>query len=262
MDRLKRERPEELTISPYIGTYMYQFNTKKPPFDDVRVRQALTYAIDRNIIVNYITKGGQIPAYSLTPSFVNGFEFVQPEYGTWAQEKRDAEAVKLLAEAGYSKENPLEVEILYNTEEGHKTIAVAIGQMWKEKLGANTTASNMEWKTFLSEKHAGNFAVGRYGWIGDYNEASTFLSLLTTNSGNNDGKWGNAEYDKLLDAARREKDPNPLYAKAEAILWEEFPVAPVYFYTNVKMINPRLKGYAVDNPEDKVYSKDMYITAE
>jgi oligopeptide transport system substrate-binding protein len=262
MDRLRRTQPKALTISPFIGTYMYQFNVNKAPFDDVRVRKALTYAIDRRIITKYITKGGQKSAYSLTPGYVNDFELEQPEYGTWSQEKRDAEAKRLLAEAGYDKDNRLQFELLYNTNDGHRAIAVAISQMWKEKLGAQVTPTNLEWKTFLSEKHIGNFAVARHGWIGDYNEASTFLNLMLKDSGNNDGGWSNAEYDSLLEKARSRDDPSALYAQAEDILWEEFPMAPIYFYTNVALVNPRLHGYPVNNPQNKIYSKDMYIEAQ
>lgn len=262
MDRLKRERADELKISPMLGTYMYQFNMKKPLFSDVRIRKALTLAIDRDIIVNHITKAGQIPAYNLTPFYIAGFEAPKPDFASWTQTQRDAEAVKLLAEAGYTKENPLQFELLYNTNEAHKAIAVAMSQMWKEKLGVQVSPVNMEWKTYLSEKKAGNFEVARYGWIGDYNEASTFLSLITTNSGNNDGRWSNAEYDKLLDEARFESDPNSKYVQAEAIVAAEFPVIPIYFYTNVALVSKNTVGYAVNNPQNNLYSKDMYIKAD
>ncbi|MFN2360081.1 MAG: peptide ABC transporter substrate-binding protein [Marinobacter sp.] len=262
MERLKRERPDELLTAPSIATYMYTFNVDRPPFDDVRVRKALTYAIDRDIIVNYITRGGQSPAYSLTPPYVSDFDFRQPEYATWTQEKRDEEARKALRDAGYDDDNPLEIELLYNTDEGHKALAIVVSQMWKEKLGADITISNLEWKTFLSEKQAGNFGMARHGWIGDYNEASTFLTLLTGESGNNDGGWSHDEYDQLLRDARSSVDPNPYYVKAEDILWQEFPVAPIYFYTMVALVSPDLQGYPVDNPRNIIYSKDMYITAD
>ncbi len=262
MDRLKREKPDELKISPLLGTYMYQFYIPKEPFGDVRIRKALTLAVDREIIVNFITKAGQIPAFALTPPYTAGFESTEPDWASWTQAQRDAEALKLLEEAGYGKENPLKFEVLYNTSEGHKTIAVAMSQMWKEKLGVEVSPVNMEWKTFLTEKKAGNFEVGRYGWIGDYNEASTFLSLITTTSGNNDGKWSNSEYDALLEQARFSENPNEQYVAAEAIIAKEFPIIPIYYYTNVALVRENLVGYAVDNPQNNLYSKDMYIKAE
>lgn len=262
MARLKKERPDELVMVPSIATYMYAFNVRRPPFDDVRVRRALTYAIDRNVIVSYITRGNQMPAYTLTPAYVSGFDFRQPEYATWSQTRRDEEARRELQKAGYNEDNPLEFELLYNTDESHKALAIVVSQMWKEKLGARVTISNLEWKTFLSEKQAGNYGMARFGWKGDYNEASTFLTLLTSDSGNNDGGWSNPEYDQLLKDARSSPDPNPYYVKAEAILWQEFPVLPVYFNTTVALVSPLLKGYPKANPRNIIYSKDMYITAD
>lgn len=262
MTRLKRERPDELVMAPSIATYMYAFNVERPPFDDVRVRRALTYAIDRNVIVNYITRGGQMPAFSLTPPYVSGFDFRQPEYGTWTQPERDEAAREALERAGYTEDNPLEFELLYNTDESHKALAIVVSQMWKEKLGAKVTISNLEWKTFLSEKQAGNYEMARFGWKGDYNEASTFLTLLTSDSGNNDGGWSNPRYDQLLRDARSSEDPNPYYVQAEEILWQEFPVAPVYFNTTVALVSPVLKGYPQNNPRNIIYSKDMYIIAD
>lgn len=262
MTRLKKERPDELVMVPSIATYMYMFNVNREPFDDVRVRRALTYAIDRNLIVNYITRGGQMPAFSLTPAYVSDFDFRQPEYATWTQPERDQAAREELAKAGYHEDNPLEFELLYNTDESHKALAIVVSQMWKEKLGAKVTISNLEWKTFLSEKQAGNYEMARFGWKGDYNEASTFLTLLTSDSGNNDGGWGNEEYDQLLQAARSAENPNLFYVQAESILWREFPVAPVYFNTTVALVSPVLKGYPKNNPRNIVYSKDMYITGD
>lgn len=262
VERMKRERPDELIIVPSIATYMYAFNVNRPPFDDVRVRKALTYAIDRDIITRYITRGGQIPAYSLTPEFVSGFDYRKPDYATWSQEKRDEKAREALAEAGYTRDEPLQFELLYNTDEGHKAIAIVLSQMWKEKLGARVTISNLEWKTFLTEKQSGNFGIARHGWIGDYNEASTFLTLLTGDSGNNDGGWSSPRYDQLLREARSSDDPNAYYVRAEEILAEEFPVAPIYFYTTVALVSPVLEGYPLENPRNIIYSKDMYLTAD
>lgn len=262
IERMKRERPDELVMAPSIATYMYTFNVDRPPFDDVNVRKALTYAVDRDMIVNYITRGGQLAAYSLTPPYVSDFDFRQPEYGTWDQDRRDEEARKALRQAGYDDDNPLEFELLYNTDDGHKALAIVVSQMWKEKLGVDVTISNLEWKTFLSQKQAGNFGIARHGWAGDYNEASTFLSLLSASSGNNDGGWRNPRYDELLDEARASGDPNRYYRQAEAILWQEFPMVPVYFNTTVTLVSPVLKGYPTENPRNIVYSKDMYITAE
>ena len=257
--QLKRDIPDQVVITPYLGTYYYQFNTTKAPYNDVRVRKALSYAIDRDVITKYVTGVGEIPAYSFTPEIVNDFNPETPDYATWSQKERNQKAQALLAEAGYDKSNPLSFTLLYNTNENHKKIAIAIASMWKKTLGVNVMLENQEWKTYLETKKHQQFDVARAGWIGDYNEASTMLDLLTSSHGNNDGKYSNAEYDKLLHEARTMQDPAPNYNKAEEIAIEQdMAVAPIYQYVNKRLVKPYVGGYA-PNPEDNVYARDMYI---
>lgn len=246
---------------PRLCTYYYVYNVSdKAPeaFKDVRVRKALSYAVDRDVIVEKITKGGQIPAYTYTPAATAGFEVPSVPYGEWTQAERDAKAVELLAEAGYSKENPLKFDLLYNTSEGHKKIAIAVAAMWKQKLGVEATLANQEWKTFLETRNNQDFQIARSGWCGDYNEASTFLDLFDTKHGNNDGLYSNAAYDKEVRAASSSADANAHYTTAEQILADDMPLIPVYHYTGVTMIKPSLKGYPIQNVMLKTYSKDMY----
>ena len=229
---------------------------------DVRVRQALSYAIDRSIITENILQAGQIPAFTFTPGATAGFTVPKVAFGEMTQAERDAKAVELLAAAGYGKDNPLKVEVLYNTSEGHKKIAIAITQMWKQKLGVEATLANMEWKTFLQNKSEGNFDVARAGWCGDYNEASTFLDLLTTDSGYNDSKYSNPEVDRLMAEAKTMDDPSANYTKVEEIIAEDMPVIPVYHYASVLMLKPNVKGWPFQNVEGKWYSRELYKTAE
>ncbi|WP_241908152.1 ABC transporter substrate-binding protein, partial [Vibrio sp. 10N.261.52.A1] len=148
----------------------------------VRVRKAISYAIDRNIVTDAILAQGQKPAYFLTPEITAGFDPELPTYGKMSQKERNAEAARLLEEAGYGKDNPLNFKLLYNTSENHKKIAVALGSMWKKTLGLSVTLENQEWKTYLSSKDSGDFEVARAGWCGDYNEASSFLTLMKSNN--------------------------------------------------------------------------------
>ena len=259
---LKKEIPGEVTVSPQIATYYYSFNTLKQPFDDVRVRKALSYAINRDAITKYVTGQGQKPAYSFTPSSINGFVKPNLAWENMTQKEREAEAMKLLKEAGYDKSNPLEVELLYNTSESHKKIAIAISQMWKQALGVKVVLRNEEWKTFLDTKREGNFQASRAGWTGDYNEASTMLSLWTSDSDLNDAKWKNMEYDKLLETAASIQDESErglIYEKAEQIFSKEMPAAPIYQYVTSRLVKPYVGGYPMNNPEDNVYSRDIYI---
>ncbi|MGL5607836.1 MAG: ABC transporter substrate-binding protein, partial [Aeromonas veronii] len=134
--------------------------------------------------------------------------------------------------------------------------------MWK-KLGVQVSLVNQEWKTYLETKKQGQFDVGRAGWIADYNEASSMLDLMQTTHGNNDGKYSNPEFDKLMDSSRDQVDVaarNKLYVQAEEILAKDMPIAPIYQYVTARMVKPYVGGYPA-NPLDNLYSKDMYIIA-
>ncbi|WP_415679361.1 ABC transporter substrate-binding protein, partial [Vibrio mytili] len=263
--RLQKEHPESVSVVGNLCSYYYSFNTKKKPFDDVRVRKAISYAIDRDIVSNAIMGQGQKPAYFLTPEITAGFHPVMPEYGKMTQKERNAEAARLLAEAGYGKDNPLKFSLLYNTSENHKKVAVAIGSMWKKTLGLDVTLENQEWKTYLSSKDQGDFEVARAGWCGDYNEASSFLTLMTSNNTTGGQHWGNKEYDAIMEKAltsTSEEERQKLYADAEALMAKDMPIAPIYQYVKTRLLSPKVGGFPSNNPEEKIYSKDLYIKAE
>jgi len=258
---LKKSMPNDVHTNPRLCTYYYNFNMDAAPFDDKRVRQALSYTIPRDIIIDNILQGGQIPAYTFTPGATANFTVPEVAFGMMTQAERDAAAVKLLAEAGYSKSNPLKATILYNTSEGHKNIAIATSQMWKQKLGVEITLENQEWKTFLATKGAGDFEIARAGWCGDYNEASTFLDLVNSESGYNDSNYNNPVVDKLLAEAKTMSDPNGNYTQIEKIIADDMPIAPIYHYTGNMLLKPYVKGYPFNNVEGNWYSRNMYITA-
>ncbi|USH01581.1 oligopeptide ABC transporter substrate-binding protein OppA [Grimontia kaedaensis] len=266
--RLAKQYPDNVVVSPSLCTYYYGFNTQKPPFDDVRVRKALSYTIDRDIITKAILGQGQKPAYALTHSGITGFAPEAPEYAKMTQKERIAEAQKLLADAGFGSGNPLDFTLLYNTSENHKKIAVAIQSMWKKSLGnfVNVTLENQEWKTYLDSSKQGNFDVRRAGWCADYNEASTFLVIAMTENGSNDQKYSSEVFDKAMsDAIRVAKDEaerNGYYAIAEAQLAQDMPIAPIYQYVQPRLVGTQVGGYPDQNPQDNIYSKDMFIIAE
>lgn len=263
--RLKKEHPEAVQVQGQLCTYYYGFNTAKAPFDDVRVRQALSYAIDRDVISDAILGQGQKPAYFLTPEITAGFSPEMPTYGKMTQKERIAEAKKLLEAAGYSKSNPLKFTLLYNTSENHKKIATAIQSMWKTALGVDIALENQEWKTFLDTRRQGNFDATRAGWCGDYNEASSFLTLMLSSNSSNDSKYHNAEYDATLEKAMTstsEEERQKLYADAEKLLARDMPIAPIYQYVRSRLVSPTVGGYPSNNAEDKIYMKDLYIKAQ
>jgi len=207
LDRLKAKG--KVTIEPYIGTYYYLFNTTRLPFNDKRVRKALTFAIDRKAIVENITKGGQKVALAFVPYGIQDATTDQDfreKGGEFFSDNNVQEAKALLADAGYPDgKNFPKFKLLYNTSETHKSIAEAIQQMWKEKLGIECELTNQEWKVYLDNRSKLQFDVARAGWIGDYPDPTTFLDMFVSTSGNNDTGWKNPQYDNLILKAKSAK---------------------------------------------------------
>jgi len=263
--KLKVEYPDQATSFPRLCNYYYTFNLSDSgieAFQDVRVRKAMAYAIDRNVITEDILQAGQIPAYTFTPGATAGFDVPSVAFSKMTQAERDAKAVELMEEAGYGKDNPLSFTMIYNTSEGHKKIATVMSQMWKQKLGINATMENTEWKTFLDIRSKQDFEIARGAWCGDYNEASTFLDLLTTPSGYNDGKYSNVAVDQLMEEAKTLSDASSNYTTVERILASEMPIIPIYHYAGVFMLNTQLKGWPYDNVEQNWYSRNLYKIAK
>lgn len=263
--RLQKQHPESVKVTGNLCSYYYGFNTEKAPFNDPRVRKALSYAIDRDIISNAILGKGEKPAYFLTPEITANFNPVMPAYGSMTQKERNEAAKALLKEAGFDRSNPLSFTLLYNTSENHKKLATAIQSMWKRSLGINVKLENQEWKTYLDTRRHGDFEVTRAGWCGDYNEASAFLSLLRSTGGSNDPRYKSSQYDALLDAAMNAKtdaEREKIYADAEGLLAKDMPIAPIYQYVKSRLVAANLGGYPAGNAEDKIYSKDLYIMAK
>ncbi|HSF92263.1 MAG TPA: peptide ABC transporter substrate-binding protein [Paracoccaceae bacterium] len=263
--RLKAEYPDEAVSFPRLCSYYYTFNLSDSgpeAFKDVRVRKALSYAMDRSVITEGVLQGGQFEAYTFTPAATANFDVPDVDFAKMSQAERDAMAKELLAEAGYGPDNPLSFNMIYNTSEAHKKIAIAMQQMWKGKLGVETTLENMEWQVFLEQRGNQDYDLARGAWCGDYNEASTFLDLVTTPSGYNDGKYSNSRVDELMTSARTMADPSANYVEVEQILADEMPIIPIYHYAGVYMLSPNLRNYPVNNVEQNWYSKDFYKVAE
>ena len=259
---LKAELPDNTVSVPQFCTYYFSVNmTDKQPQEalkDVKVREALSLAIDRDVIVNGILQGGQQPAYSFAHPLTAGYTMPEIAAASMTQEERDAKAVELMTEAGYGKDTPLTINYIYNTSEAHKKIATVVSQMWKEKLGVTMSLQDMEFQTLLDTRHSKTYELARNAWCGDYNEASTFLSLLDSKSEQNDQGYANADVDKFLADAKLAKDPNPEYAKIEAQAAKDVPIMPIYFYAKVFMQNSAVKGWPYDDVEQNWYAKDLY----
>ncbi|NRN27622.1 peptide ABC transporter substrate-binding protein [Photorhabdus heterorhabditis] len=260
--KLQHELPGQVYTPDQLGTYYYAFNTQHAPTNDVRVRKALSMTIDRKIIAEKVLGTGEKPAWHFTPDVTVGFHPTISDMEQRTQAELDQQARALLQIAGYGPNNPLKLSLLYNSSENHQKIAIAVASMWKKKLGVQVSLVNQEWKTYIDSRNTGNFDVIRASWVGDYNEPSTFLSLLTSTHSGNIAKFHQVNYDKLLQLASVQTDDilrNDDYNKAEQIIAEQAPIAPIYQYTNGRLIKPWLKGYPITNPEDVAYSHTMYI---
>lgn len=238
IDVYRRELPESYRQDPYYGVYFYRFNVTRPPLNDKRVRRALALALDRESLVRNVTRGGQTPAYHFCPP--------SAQYTPQARLAGDlAEARRLLAEAGFPGGQGFpRIEILYNTSENHRAVAEAIQQMWRRNLGVEIGLINQEWKVYLDSQDTLNYGMARAGWIADYTDPNTFMDMWVTGGGNNDTGWSSAEYDRLLKAsyaAATDAERLALYDRMEAILMDELPMLPIYFYTRVYAINPKVR---------------------
>jgi len=260
-------------VNPKLGNYYFVINVGKQDTmnADVKevlsnklVRQALNLAIDRQEIIDNVGKAEQVPAYSFVPQGIkdeNGNEFASKEYYDPSDmEGNIAKAKELLKEAGYENgEGIPTIELMYNSEGQHKDICQIIQQNWAE-IGVNVELTNQEWAVFLNTRQQGDYEIARHGWVGDYIDPMTFLDLWTTDGGNNDAGFSNAEYDELIAAAKVEKDSdkrNELLRQAEDILMDEMPILPIYYYTTVTAANENVKDVHISTL-GKIYFKYAY----
>ncbi|MCL6559657.1 MAG: peptide ABC transporter substrate-binding protein, partial [Firmicutes bacterium] len=215
-----------------------------------KVRKALSLAIDRQAIVDTILKGGQQPATAYIPPQIPGgssSKDFRSEGKDYISLKADPEqAKKLLAEAGYpdGKDFP-KITYIYNESSTHKAVAEALQAMWKKNLGIDVDLQVQEWKVFISNRTNGNYEIARHGYIADFNDAGSLFDLWVSGSPNNDAKYNNPEYDRIVNAATREQDParrSELYHQAEDILMNDMPIAPLFYYNIQYMLQPYIKG--------------------
>lgn len=239
-----------LQTAPYSAIYWYKINTTDPVLKNANIRKALALAIDRQALIDNVIKGQQLPALGLVPPTIEGFK----EDRGYMKDKDFEQAKELLAkglkELGMKDPSELNVEIAINTSEAHSTIAQFIQEGWASNLGINATIRNSEWKVYLEELNNLNYQIGRMGWIADYNDASTFLDMYRTkDTGNNQTGWENPDFKAKLDEANKEQDPakrTQLLVDAEAIIMDEMPVIPLYFYTNNYVVKDGVKGMVPD----------------
>ncbi|MEO1203761.1 MAG: peptide ABC transporter substrate-binding protein [Pseudomonadota bacterium] len=255
----------DLHVASYLGVYYYGFNMTKPPFkDNPELRQALSMAIDRERLVEQVTRRGEQPAYSFVPPGVYNYESVQLPYASLSRDQRNAAARRMLAAAGYGPDNPLTIEVRYNTSDTNRRIAVAIQAMWNEVVGVEAVLINEEFQVMLSNINAREITqVFRSSWIGDYNDAQTFLGTMESKSSSNLPGYSNPDYDDLMEraAGQTDLDARRLYLEeAERVLLNDHAIIPLYFYVSKHLVSPKVSGWQ-DNVLDYHYSRHLKLDA-
>jgi oligopeptide transport system substrate-binding protein len=227
--------------APYLGTYFFLLNTRRPPLTDVRVRKALSMAVDRETLNATVLQNSNVPAYSITPPDTLGYN--PPRLFDFDVDQ----ARRLLAEAGFPDgEGWPGIELIYNTSESHRKIAVALQQMWKDNLNIEVTLSNQEWKVYLDSVTQMDFDIARRGWIGDYVDPNNFLDLYLTDGGNNNTGFSDPRYDDMIlrqaPQAKTREERFAIFYEAEKLLMEQMPIIPIYTYTSKHLIHPSVRG--------------------
>jgi oligopeptide transport system substrate-binding protein len=250
----------ELHVAPQLAVYYLGLNLKRPPFaGNPELRRALSLAIDRERLVRSVTASGESPAYTFVPPTTFGYSPPLPDYAGWPAAQRIARARQLLAEAGMS-EHPPQLELRYNSSELHARVATAVAQMWKQALGIETSLHAEEFKVLLQDIDRGDVTqVFRASWVGDYDDAYSFLQVLKSDFGINLPRYANADYDGLLARAANESDATArraLLQRAEAVMLTDQPVIPLYFYVAKHLVSARVHGWR-DNVMNIVYSKNL-----
>ena len=261
---LRETYPDALHVNPLLGTYFLVLDTTQAPLADKRVRKALTMAVHREDISRVVLGSANPGAWSFVPDGIVGYSGY---HYPWRDEPREAQlatARELYAAAGYSPDKPLQIQLLYNTGDNHRKLMVAVQEMIRQNLGAEVELINQEWKVMLqTRKDFDAWDLLRFGWNGDYQDAYNFLEIFQSNNPLNAAGWQNPAFDALLQDANEEQDL-ALRAKilraAEAMLLEDYPMLPLYFYASKHLVSDRVTGFSA-TIMDRIYSQHMRIVS-
>jgi oligopeptide transport system substrate-binding protein len=244
---LKKKFGDQVKLGPYLGTYYYAIKTDKAPWTNPKLRRAISLIIDRDFLAEKVWQNSMLPAYSMVPPGIEGYQPAMADYASMSQLDREDEAKKILTELGYGPDKPLKLEIRYNTSENHKNTAVAIQEQLKP-FGIEVSLVNSDTKThygLLEQK--GNYDLARAAWIADYKDPESFLGISRKSSGNNYANYDSPEFEKRMNEAaaaggnpeKRMKELN----EAEATLVGDLPNVPLLYYSYHDIVSPKLKGW-------------------
>lgn len=252
VDWLRERMNDQLRVSPYLGSFFLGYNLSRPPFESApALREALSLAIDREVIAERVIGAGEIPAWRLVPPNTPGWPVAPGPGETLSDADRLERARRLYRQAGYGPDRPLEVELRYNSSLTHRRVAAAVAGMWKQALGVRTRQINEEWKVFVTNRRQGRLTeVFRGGWIADYPDAASFLEMFVSGSPLNNTFFADPEFDRLVRAAGAAGDDRlDLLWSAEQRLLEAHAIIPLYYYVSRHLVDPHIKGFE-DNPMD------------
>jgi len=247
---LQETMPESMRVAPMFTTTYITVNTTVPPFDDARVRRALGLAINREMLTDQVLRTGQTPAYTLVPPYTENYPSPAPEYESWSQDERNAEAVRLLAEAGFGPDNPLHFTYRYRESIDNRRAAIAVANMWRG-VNVDVDLVNTEPAIHYADMRAGNFQVADGGWIVSYPDPGQFLLLANPDYGDlNTPRYDNRRYAELFDEAQHTVDRverGRIFAEAEAMMLYDAPLIPLDYGVSRALVGPQVVGW-IDNP--------------
>jgi oligopeptide transport system substrate-binding protein len=259
-DKYKAQYPKDIRNTNMLGLRYYSLNNADPLFKDVRVRKALSMVIDRDILAQKVTADGQIPSYGVIVRGISGSDVTEYDWAKWPMAKKVEEARKLLKEAGVAPGT--KITFAYNTSDYHKRMAIFAQSEWKTKLGLETEMEAMEFKVLIKKRNDRDYQMARNGWIADYNDATTFLTLVQCDSDQNSQGNCNRKAEALIDEGNKSMDAakrKTLLTQAAKMIMDDYPMIPLLQYTVPRLVKPYVGGYSTTNALDRYRAKDMYI---
>lgn len=260
---LREEQPPRLWHGAQLGTYLYTFNLSRPEVADVRVRRALSLALDREVLTQNVTGQGEPIAWSMLPDLTD-YDSPLPAAAAWSRDVRLAKARNLLAAAGFSPDHPLRLSITFHRSETHHKLADAIAGMWAA-LGVEARVKELEWDAYEAAKSSGEFVIARSSLFGDYADPYAMLGQFRCRDPQNESGYCDEQFDALLVQAQNTLDVRQrarLYQQAEMILNEAVPAIPLYYYTQARLVDPTLRGLPLDGIHTVLPSRDLYFSQE